>query len=136
VKVLGQDLEAGMGSYDPLVGPDPVAWLALDEDERMALVEAYHVRRKIAIPNMTLHTTAHAIVETQIAEGDALPVREKARQLMAQGLDRHDAVHAIASVLIAHLGDIAKGTVTEADSNRRYFSALRRLTARKWLRSG
>lgn len=95
-------------------------------------MEAYGIEQ----PNVPVHAVTHAIVEAQIAEGDALPVREKARQLMVQGLDRHDAIHAIGSVLLRHLHDIGTGTVTEADPNRRYFSALRRLTARQWLRSG
>jgi hypothetical protein len=128
--------QAGMDTYDPLEAPDPAAWLALDEAARMSLVEAYHVREKIDVPNMRIHVTAHVIVENQIAEGDALPVREKARRLMAQGLNRHDTVHAIGSVLMGHIADIAKGRVTGADPNQRYFSALRLLTAQKWLRSG
>jgi hypothetical protein len=79
---------------------------------------------------------AHAGVENQIAAGDALPVREKARQLMAQGLNRHDAIDAIGSVLMAHMYDISKGKVTGPDPDRAYLSALRRLSARKWLRPG
>jgi hypothetical protein len=128
--------ETRIDQYDPLVAPEPAAWLALDEQARMILVEDYHVRRKIKLPNARIHATVHAIVENQIAEGDALPVREKARRLIAQGLDRHDAIHAIGSVLTAHMFDLSSGKVAGTDPNRRYFSALRRLTAQKWLRSG
>jgi hypothetical protein len=129
-------MEAGMKTYDPMVAPDPEPWLALDEDERNMLIEDYHVRQKIGLPNTRLHVIAHQIVENQIAEGDSLPVREKARKLMAQGLNRHDAVHAIGWVLMMHISDIANKRVTDADPNRRYFAALRRLSAQKWLRSG
>ena len=127
-----------MDRYNPLQAPDPTAWLALTEDERTELVEAYHE----ADPPRTdpggvrLHVMIHVIVENQIAEGDALPVREKARQLVTQGLDRHDAIHAIGSVLAHHMVNVARGRITEPDPNARYFSALRRLTARKWLQSG
>jgi hypothetical protein len=55
---------------------------------------------------------------------------------MAQGLIRHDAIHAIASVLINHLYDAAQGTAPARDPNDRYYAALKRLNARKWLRSG
>jgi hypothetical protein len=125
-----------MDKYDPLVAPDPEAWLALDEGERMLLVEAYHEEHHIDLPNLQVHAAVHAGVENQIAEGDALPVREKARQLMAQGLNRHDAIHAIGWVLMTKMYDISRGKVTESDPNRAYFSALRRLSAQKWLRSG
>lgn len=125
-----------MDKYDPLVAPEPAAWLALDEGERLILVEDYHARHRIKLPNAHIHATAHVIVENQIAEGDAIPVRKKARQLMAQGLDRHDAIHAIGSVLMGHLANVARGKISGPDPNQRYFSALRRLTAQKWLRSG
>jgi len=130
------DEERGMDKYDPLVAPEPAAWLALDEQERMNLVEEYHVRQRIELPNATVHATIHVVVENQIAEGDASPVREKARRLMVQGLDRHDAIHAIGSVVARHLSDVISGKVAGSDPNQRYFSALRRLTAQKWLRSG
>ena len=110
-----------MDRYDPLVAPDPAAWLALDEQERTRLVEDYHVVEGIEVPRPKAH---------------ALPVREKAQQLMAQGLDRHDAIHAIAWVLMHHISDIAGGKVSGEAVTPRYISALRRLNARKWLRSG
>jgi hypothetical protein len=65
-----------METYDPLVPPDPAAWLALEEAERLALAEAYHVRKRIKLPSVKAHAVLHVIVENQIAEGDALPVRE------------------------------------------------------------
>ena len=43
--------------------------------------------------------------------------------------------HAIGTVLLGHINDVAGGRVTDADPNRRYISTLRRLNARKWLRS-
>jgi hypothetical protein len=55
---------------------------------------------------------------------------------MAQGPDRHDAIHAIGSVVTRHLSDVISGKVAGPDPNQHFFSALRRLTAQKWLRSG
>lgn len=122
--------------YDPLKAPDAKEWLALDEDERMQLVLDYHVRAGVELPNARVHATMHAIVENQVALGDETPVRRKVQQLMMQGLNRHDAIHAVASVLINHLYDAAQGKAPAGDSNQRYYSALKRLNARKWLRSG
>jgi hypothetical protein len=124
-----------MDAYQPLKAPDPAVWLELDEAERIALIEEYHEANDIQIPGMTFHVTVHAIVENQVAEGDALPVREKLRQLVAQGLNRHEAIHAIGSVLLKHLTAISQGKAVEADPNTGYFRALNRLNARKWLRS-
>jgi hypothetical protein len=125
-----------IGRYNPLEAPDAEQWLALDEAERIQLVLDYHARARIEVPNATVHATMHVIVENQIALRDETPVQLKARQLMAQGLDRHEAVHAIASVLIGHLGEMMSNPESAADVIRRYYAALRRLNARKWLRSG
>lgn len=126
-----------MQEYDPLVAPDPTVWLALDETERLSLVKDYHAKQRVEPPSgPDIHAVAHVVVENQIAEGEALPVREKARQLMAQGLNRHDAIHAIGSVLMKHIHTISQRGMTDQDPTRVYFSALRRMNARKWLRSG
>jgi uncharacterized protein YoaH (UPF0181 family) len=122
--------------YDPLHGPDPEQWLALDEHDRIARVSAYHKRARIELPNLELHALMPVTVENQIAVGDEIPVREKARQLMAQGLDRHDAIHAIASVLIRHMNDVLRDPDSTDEPHRRNNAALNRLNARKWLRSG
>lgn len=84
--------------YDPEVEPDPSKWQELDEQERITLAEAYHRRAGIEVPEMTVHAIAHAIIENQVAVGDALPVRRAIERLMGEGLDRHDAVHAVGSV--------------------------------------
>ena len=125
-----------MDSYDPLIPPNPKIWLALDEAERIVMIEEYHEAHPTGIPGPDAHAIIHAIIENQIAEGDALPVREKLRQLMAQGLDRREAIHAIGSVLARYIFAIMKGETIAADPNIAYFRALKRLNAKKWLRSG
>ena len=40
-----------MQRYDPLEAPDPDEWLALDEQERLDLVQEYHRRARIPLPN-------------------------------------------------------------------------------------
>ncbi len=126
--------------YDPNVAPDPAAWRALDEDERRQLVVAWHETFQPDTQNISLHALPHVTIENQIAECDALSVQRKVCQLMAQGLDRHAAIHAVVSVLVRHFHAIMTrdqaGEAAGADQNRRFFSALERLNARKWLRSG
>jgi hypothetical protein len=124
-----------MERYDPLKAPDAEEWLAMDEHERIDLVEAYHRRKRIRMPGMKAHACFHVIVENQIAMGDELPVKAKLKQLMGEGLDRHDAIHAVAWILSRQMSRAlqhGKGS----DWSKSYFAALEDLTAANWLRSG
>ena len=58
--------------YDPNVAPDPTAWLALDEQERICLADAHHRRARTKLSN---RKAFHTIVENQIAEGGESVVR-------------------------------------------------------------
>jgi hypothetical protein len=125
-----------MTDYDPGADPDPVEWLALDEGERIALVENYHEEAGIELPNSLLHATIHTTVETQVAMGDEIPVRRTLDRLKSEGLERHEAIHAIGSVLAEHIYVIVKEKRTRGeDPNLSYFAALERLTARRWKNS-
>jgi len=84
-----------MPRYDPLKAPDPEEWLELDEQERIDLAQDYHRRARIKLPSALLHANMHAIVENQIALGDETPARRVLQRLMNEGLDRHQAIHAI-----------------------------------------
>jgi hypothetical protein len=98
-----------MSRYDPLKAPDSKQWLELDEQERIILVESYHKKARVVLPNHIMHASMHAVVENQLAEG--LPVvQETLSRLMADGLDRHDAIHAIASVLAGHIWHLLQKT--------------------------
>ena len=108
-----------MNKYDPLKGPDPAKWLAMDEGERIALVQDYHRRAKIRLPNQIVHAAIHAVVETQIA-GQEVPAREVVERLMIEGLDRHDAVHAIGSVLAGHMHKLMRTSESSGDPNADY----------------
>jgi hypothetical protein len=121
--------------YDPLEAPDPEEWLELDEQERIDLVQTYHHRAGIRLPNEQMHATLHAIVEAQIALGDETPARRVAQRLIGEGLDRHDAIHAIGMVLAEHIFDLLKAAKSDKDPNAPYFAALERLTAEAWRRS-
>jgi hypothetical protein len=121
--------------YDPLEAPDPEEWLELDEQERIDLVRDDHRRAGIRLPNEKLHATLHAIVEAQIALGDETPAGRIAQRLIGEGLDRHDAIHAIGMVLAEHIYDVLKTTKSDKDPNAPYFVALERLTAEDWRRS-
>ena len=84
--------------YDSLRPPDAEQWLDPDEMERMDLVADYHRCALINLPNPRLHAPLHAIVENQILLAERRRSRPRSKRLLAEGLDRHDAIDAIASV--------------------------------------
>lgn len=121
--------------YDPLKPPDPERWLATDEWTRIEAVERYHRKQRIRPPNARLHATIHTVVENQVALGDETPAAATLQRLMSEGLDRHEAIHAIGSVLAEQMWMIQKGEGDpDDDPNPAYFAALERLTKESWYR--
>ena len=119
--------------YDADQAPDPEEWLELDESDRTDAVIAYHKRAKKPVgENNRLHALAHVIVETQAAMGDATVVPATLDRLMREGLDRHDAIHAIGSVLAGIFFDVAKNPGKQVDINAQYGRELAELTAASW----
>ena len=85
------------------------------------------------MPSIRVHTALHATIETQIAM--KLPnVVDAITRLRAEGLDRHDAIHAIASVLAERIWHALRRDPAPLDPNAEYFAALDKLTAASWRR--
>ena len=65
-------------------------------------------------------------------------VVETLTRLQSEGLNRHDAVHAIGSVLVEHISELLKEgeRTVQFDPNVAYFQALRELTAVGWRNAG
>ena len=106
--------------------------MAREEQERADLALRYHRRPGVSLPNERMHATFHVIIENQIAMGDELPVRRAVDRLMAEGLDRHEAIHAVGSVLAAHLNDALADRHARAFPKVAYNAAIERLTAESW----
>ena len=117
--------------YDAELMPDPEAWLAADEDERQLAVEYHHWREprphELA-PNPRLHAVLHAVIETQIASDEPLEARQTLLRLTGEGLTRHDAIHAMATVLTAFVfeqrWDEAEYVANLAELSRESFLGL------------
>lgn len=123
-----------MDRYNPETAPDPEEWLALDEGERIYLVESFHRDARVDLPKAArpMHASIHVVVENQLALNDEPVVRALAR-LRKEGLSRHDAVHAIGSVLGEHIYDLVKQKEDSPQTSRaRYYAAIERLTAASW----
>lgn len=120
-----------MNRYDPSQTPEIEAWLELDEQERILLVERYHRHARIKLPKLKMHAVIYVIVENQLALGEDPVVRALAR-LMQEGLSRHDAVHAIGSVLAEHMYSVMRAEASAIPSAAEYLAAVEQLTAAKW----
>src|SRR6516225_9507351 len=122
--------------YDAGKAPDREAWLELDESERVDLVLDYHRRKKLPVgENERLHGTIHVVVENQVAMGDVTVVPATLERLMREGLKRHEAIHAIGSVVIQIVFDAITGSGAKAgiaDINATYGRELAELTAASW----
>lgn len=120
-----------MDIYDPDTAPDPKAWLELSETERLLLVGDYHDQAGEELPNAQLHAVIHVVVENQLAEA-YLPAVDALVRLMREDLSRHDAVHAIGSVLAERIWTQAQGGGSAGEPAMVYEQALRALTAQSW----
>ena len=124
-----------MNRYDPDQPPNSEEWLALDEQLRIGLVEKYHRQERVQLPNVTVHAALHAIVENQLAENLEPAARAMAR-LTTEGLDRHEAVHAIASVVAEHIHDLLNAKADANSSKAVSAAAVERLNAATWRARG
>lgn len=122
--------------YDADTTVDAQTWRSLDESRALVLVADYHRRCKPhpKAGNQRLHNLIHVVVENQVAMGDQTPAAAKLEELIAAGLSRHDAVHAIGSVFGETLYGIVDGGERKPfDSDGRYNERLKALTAQSWL---
>ena len=116
--------------YDSNISPDPMDWLLLEEQERINQAAKYHKKHGTRLPNTNAHATFHAIIENQIASNDGPVVRAMDR-LRAQGLNRHDCIHALAWVLSQHLFEKMNADVPDEPEimNSRYYVGVERLNS-------
>ena len=98
-----------MERYDPEMAPSGEDSLEIDEGERLLLVEEYHRDARIPMPRRAqrLHASMHVVVENQLVSNDEPVVRALGR-LMRKGLSRHDAVHAIGSLVAEEVYNLLK----------------------------
>ena len=120
-----------MDTYAPEIAPPRSELLALDEHERLLLVEQYRARARITLPNALLHAVMHTSFENQLAESvpEVVAVMER---LQREGLGRHDALHAIGSVLAPYLAELLQTSPPVGDAHAPYFAAHQELTAVRW----
>lgn len=119
-----------MISYDPAHAPDPAAWLHASEDTRLGLALSYHEHANVDLPNARIHAAIHVVVENQLALPEPIVVDALAR-LEKEGMSRHDAIHAIGSVVAEHMFELLKTgrSVDKRAAAAAYLERVKRLTA-------
>lgn len=127
-----EDASPSCPAYDADHAPDPSEWLALDEASRTRAIEAYHQRLAShpSTPDPKLHALMHGVVENQLAARDPAEVAATLERLTVAGLSRHEAIHAIASVVAAALFEVAREGV--AFDRARSARQLARLRPEQW----
>ncbi len=106
---LAEDEPATIG-YDAARAPDAARWLRADERRKQRAVEKHHDKLggHPAAPDPRLHAVMHVIVENQIAAGEPKEVPATVSRLMAAGLTRHEAVHAVGSVVAKEVWQVLR----------------------------
>lgn len=117
--------------YDPDRAPDPERWLAQDEMQLMEIVQRYHRREQVPLPNERVHASYHVMVENQVALGERTPVAAALDRLMGEGMTRHDAIHAVGAVLAKHMHHAMETNVPV--SREAYYGDIRALSRQGWL---
>lgn len=86
--------------------------------------------------NLTVQTNpgrsiiVHVVVENQLAS-NVEPVPETIAKLTRQGLDRHEAIHAIGAALSEDVFDLLRDNSQEF-SLQKYSRKLKKLSAKRW----
>ena len=98
-----------MNIHDPDLSVNAEEWLEMDEAVRLDLIVKHHQKSSESEPEggWELHSTLHCVVENQIALATE-NVRETLAKLIRQGLSRHDAIHAIGTVVSEDLFEMSK----------------------------
>ncbi len=68
------------------------------------------------------------------ALGDEMSAQATLERLMREGLDRHEAIHAIGSVLVEFLQELVDDDAPQ-QVNESYNEELKKLTAAEWLKT-
>lgn len=118
--------------YSPYVAPEPAAWLETDEDERLIAIQDFHARARDDSPSPRMHALMHLIVENQLAMPDQDSVRDALSRLRNEGLGRHEALHALGSVLAEHMVHLAQAGSGTSHGPGEYHAKLAALSAARW----
>jgi hypothetical protein len=129
--LIDEDCELDI-TYNPEIEPDPDALRNVDESELHLAVRQYHLRADEPMgEGEGMHEAMHCIVESQIADNDPPETRIAVARLVADGLSRHDAIHAAAWVVSDHMYQAL--TTKRPPDLVKIRNDMAALTRRKWV---
>jgi hypothetical protein len=120
--------------YDASRAPDPATWSALTEAELLLAIIRHHTTDPpphLVPPSVEAHATTHLAVESQLAANDPPEAKRALGRLLSEGLGRHDAVHAIATLFANRLWAQAQEGDADFDKSA-YVDALDALDVKTW----
>ncbi len=124
-------------TYDPNQSPTGPEWLNTPKTERVRCVATFHMVNRLNSGSQKAHAAMHVIVENQIATGYGPTVKAMAR-LQQGGLSRHEALHAIGSVIAKQMYGVLPSTADNSprpDPQTQLNAAIEALQAEDWLKS-
>jgi hypothetical protein len=112
--------------YDADRAPDPGAWLEAGEAERLAAVELHHrgLAPHARTPKPRLHAAIHQVVENQLALDQPPEARRALARLVAGGLPRHEAIHALGLLVANATAAAMEGRTYDVATHARELDAL------------
>ena len=123
-----------MDTYNPLIEPKKDDWLESSEFDRIEAVREFHEKfdhdEFEDDDALIIHCTLHVVVENQLAMGVEL-IPETFAKLTRQGLNRHDAIHAIGAIISEDIFYIMRGEKSEF-SPKQYRKNLEKITEKRW----
>ena len=119
-------------TYNPNIQIDKQQWLEMDEAQRIAIVETFHAQNDEDLEEeaKTLHASFHVIVENQIAQNVTI-VEQTIAKLIRQGIDRHEAIHAISAIMSEDILNAARGEGEEF-TIKKFRKKFEKITAKRW----
>jgi hypothetical protein len=111
--------------YTPGAGKTDDSWLSVDEDGRIEIIERYHDEHDDhpPAPNPRQHALYHNVIESQIAEDER--VADVYDHLVDEGVSRHNAIHAMGSVVQKYIKRAMKeGEPIDEEAYRSELEAL------------
>src|SRR5262249_50308914 len=125
---LDDDIDTDALVYDADRAPEPRVWQAADEGTRLLAIRRHHatLAKHPELPNPGLHHPMHDVLENQLAAGVPAETAATIARLVAEGANRHEAVHAVASVVVGEVHAMVRdGRTFDHAKAARALAALR-----------
>lgn len=118
-------------TYDANTGFSPDDWMDADEQELIRTVEDYHHRTSSQVgASSMLHCGLHMAAEKQLLSADMPEARLALERLLADGYDRHDAIHGLGAATSRVMWNLSRGA--QGDPTELARAELKRLAEAGW----